>query len=126
MEKIKVLIADDNQVLNEIMIKNLEKYDEIEILGSCTSDIDEMFMIDNLKPEIVITDIIRNNGDSGLEVIKKYKGKSNLPKFLVITGGENELIDTKLMDGFINKPFLNYDVILKRLRLIKSQIEIEK
>lgn len=125
MKRIKVIIADDNQVMIEVMKKNLEKYDDIEIVGTSNSTDDEILMINSLKPDIVITDLIRNGKNSGLEVIIKYKKKSNTPKFLVITAGGCDLIDTSIMDGFINKPFFDYDEIVKQLRLIKRQIEIE-
>ena len=125
MKKIKVMVVDDDLTISNVLKKNLEKYEDIEIVGMCNSTDDENSLINNLKPEIVITDLIRNGKKSGLEVIRKYKKQSSLPKFLVITAGGSELMDTEIMDGFISKPFLDYDQIVRELRLIKKQIEIE-
>ncbi len=126
METIKVIIADDNKIMNDFIRNYLSKFDEIEVLGSSYSDEEEIFMIENLKPEIVITDLVRNNTLSGLEIIKKYKNKSNIPKFLVITAGGENLINTKIMDGYIKKPIIDYNSIIQELRNIKEQIIFER
>ena len=126
METIKVIIADDNKIMNDFIRNYLSKFDEIEVLGSSYSDEEEIFMIENLKPEIVITDLVRNNTLSGLEIIKKYKNKSNIPKFLVITAGGENLINTKIMDGYIKKPIIDYNSIIRELRNIKEQIIFER
>ena len=78
MKKIKVMVVDDDLTISNILKKNLEKYEDIEIVGMCNSTDDENSLINNLKPEIVITDLIRNGKKSGLEVIRKYKKKSSL------------------------------------------------
>ena len=54
--KIKVIIADDNVHFCKFIREYLEKYNDIEILGVANSDEDEIKMIEELKPEIVITD----------------------------------------------------------------------
>ena len=125
MKKIKVIIAEDNKEINNFIKQYLENYEEIEILGSAYTNLEEIKLIENVKPEIVITDLLRNNILSGLEIIKKYKQKSKTPKFLVITAN-SELIDPNIMDGFISKPILNYEIIIQQLRKIKELIESEK
>lgn len=124
MEKIKIIIADNNKIVNENIRINLEKKKEIEILGCAYSDEDEINLIDKLKPEIVITNLFREEKLSGLEIINKYKKQNNSPKFLVITG--TNIIDTSIMDGFISKPFVDYDIIFKELKNIKKQIIYER
>ena len=126
MVKIKVIIADDNKIINSVMRENLKKYEEIEVLGSAYSDEEERRLIESEKPEIVITDLMRNGIPSGLEIIKEYKNKCSLPKFLVISAGGEEYVNIDIIDGFIKKPLLNYDAILKELERIKKQIEYEK
>ncbi|MBR2241290.1 MAG: response regulator [Clostridia bacterium] len=119
MEKIKIIIADDNEDVSKVMKANLEKYEEIDILGTCVSDKEEIMMIDSLYPEIVITDLCRNNKLTGLEVIRKYKNREKSPKFLVVTACDNKVIDTEIMDGYINKPIKDYSLIVDQLKLIK-------
>ena len=60
MEKIKIIIADDYNIFCEMIRDYLIKYEEIEILGIANTDEEEIRMIEELKPEIVITDLMRN------------------------------------------------------------------
>ncbi|MDO5555580.1 MAG: response regulator [Clostridia bacterium] len=123
-EKIKILIADDNKAFCELLSKYLINFQNIEILGVANSDEDEISMIDNLKPEIVITDLMRNKKYSGLEIIKKYKQKEKSPIFLIISACDSRTIIDKNEElnigGFINKPFLDYLIIVEELERIKK------
>ena len=90
--KIRVLIADDNKEICMFISNFLKKKEDVEILGIANTDEDEIKMIDNLKPEIVITDLMRNHKNTGLDIIKNYFGKDNSPKFLVISAGDKNEI----------------------------------
>ena len=122
IDKIRIIIADDNIHICQIIKKFLEKHQDIEILGIANTDEDEIKMIDELKPDIVITDLMRNHKYSGLDIIRDYSNKDNCPKFLVISAEKNDLIMDELnIAGFIKKPFFDYDIIVEELRKIKSQ-----
>lgn len=123
-EKIKIIIADDNLGCCDLLKKFLEKYQDIEILGIATTDEDEIKLIDKLNPEIVITDLMRNHEYTGLEIIKNYMKKEIHPEFLVISADikENVISNDLKIGGYIKKPFLNYDNIIKELRRIKKEI----
>ena len=118
MEKIRVIIADDNKEMNEFLKNYLENFEEIHVLGCCYSDEEEVKMIEELKPDVVITDIIRNGRPSGLEIMKRYKKREMIPKFLVITAGTDDLIDIEIMDGYIRKPIVDYELVVKELKRI--------
>ena len=83
LRKIKVIIADDNIHVCKFIKEYLEKYNDIEILGVANSDEDEIKMIEELKPEIVITDLMRKHRYTGLDIIKKYNDANSKIKFLV-------------------------------------------
>ena len=92
--KIKVIIADDNVHFCKFIREYLEKYNDIEILGVANSDEDEIKMIEELKPEIVITDLMRNHRYTGLDIIKKYNDANSKIKFLVISADyKKDVID---------------------------------
>ena len=118
MEEIRVIIADDNKEMNEFLKNYLENREGIRILGCCYSDEEEVKMIEELKPDVVITDLIREGRPSGLEIIKRYKKRGMIPKFLVITAGTDDLIDIEIMDGYIRKPIVDYELVVKELRRI--------
>lgn len=122
--KIRVLIADDNKEICMFISNFLKKKEDVEILGIANTDEDEIKMIDNLKPEIVITDLTRNHKNTGLDIIKNYFGKDNSPKFLVISAGDKNEIYCENIDvaGFIKKPFFDYEIIYSELKRIKENI----
>lgn len=122
MSKIKVLIVDDNEEIANFIKIVLESYELIDIVAVCFSDEDERRLIDKLKPDIVITDLVRNGIQSGLEIIKMYKSKCEIPKFLVITSEDFKVEYIELIDGFIRKPIINYKLILKELGKIIDEI----
>lgn len=123
-EKIKVIIADDNIVFCNTMKVYLETYEEIEVLGTAYTDEEEIKMIQKLKPDIVITDLMRNHKYTGLEIIKYYMSQGNSPHFLVISADDRSYIlkDQLRLGGYIKKPIMDYSVIIKDLRRIRLEI----
>ena len=107
MKKIKVLIVDDNKEIANFIKLKLERFELIDIVAVCFSSEDEKKLIDRLKPDIVITDIVRNGKESGFEIIKMYRRNGKNPKFLVITSQDFKLEYIELTEGFIKKPIAN-------------------
>lgn len=122
--KIKVIIADDNVHFCKFIKKYLEKYNDIEILGVANSDEDEIKMIEKLKPEIVITDLMRNHRYTGLDIIKKYNDDNSKVKFLVISADEKaDVINNGLeVAGYIKKPFTDYEIVYDEVKRIRKII----
>ena len=102
----------------------LGKYEDIEILGIANTDEDEVKMIEELKTEIVITDLMRNHKYTGLDIIKDYQNKKGAPEFLIISADEeiNVIRNGLKVAGYIKKPFLNYEIIVEELRRIKGEL----
>jgi len=123
--KTRVIIADDNVHICNFIADSLRKHNDIEILGIANTDEDEIKMIEELKPEIVITDLMRNHKYTGLDIIKDYyKKKSNI-KFLVVSADRK--IDTMNngleVAGYIEKGFsFDYELIYTELKRIKKDI----
>ena len=121
--RIKIIIADDNKIFCKILEEYLLKFEEIEILGIAYTDEEEINMIENLKPEIVITDLVRKHKYTGLQIIKDYSKRKAKPEFLVISADEKEdVIDTNLkIGGYIEKKFFDSSIIIEELRRIKAE-----
>ena len=128
MKKIKVIIADDNIHFCKFIREYLERYDDIEILGIANSDEDEIKMIEELNPEIVITDLMRNHKYTGLDIIRKYTNGNSKIKFLVISADYKKDVITDGLEiaGYIKKPFSDYKVIYNELKRIKKEINENK
>ncbi len=127
-EKIKIIISDDNKYFCDLLEKYLLKFEEVEILGIANTDEEEIEMIENLKPEIVITDLVRKNKYTGLEIIRDYSKRNIKPEFLIISADEeDEVIEKSLkIGGYIKKPFSDYSIIIEELRRIHTEILLNK
>ena len=128
LEKIRVIIAEDNIHICKFIEENLKKHNDIEILGIANTDEEEIKMIEELKPEIVITDLMRNNKYSGLDIIKNYYNNNSQVEFLVISADykEDVINDGLEVAGYIKKPFGDYEIIYNELKRIKKNIIISK
>ena len=122
--KIKIVIADDNKGMCDLIEKYLSTFDEIEILGIANTDEQEIEMIEKFKPEIVITDLMRNGKYGALDIIKEYFYKNSEVEFLVISADEEKDVirDGLRVAGYIKKPFYGHEIIYKELKRIKKNI----
>ena len=119
---IRVIIADDNVHICNFIKIFLSKHEDVEILGIANTDEEEIKMIEELKPEIVITDLMRNHKYTGLEIIRNYFEKKSEVKFLVISSDEKALVINNGLEvaGYMKKPF-DYDMIYDELVRIKDE-----
>ena len=102
----------------------LSKYKDIEILGVANTNEDERRMINELNPEIVITDIVRDDEVGGWEIIEEYSKKGNRPQFLILSAGFRDCFITRNENviGYIEKyPEINYSRMVARLRIVKFE-----
>lgn len=127
--KTRVIIADDNSHICKFIADSLSKHDDIEILGIANTDEDEIKMIEELKPEIVITDLVRNYKYTGLDIIKNYFEKKSPIKFLVVSADRKQDVikDGLEVAGYIEKSFsFDYESIYSEIKRIKHDIDNEK
>ena len=131
MERIKLLIADDNIGFCDLLNKELEKEKDIQVVGIANTDEEEIRIIDELKPDIVVTDLMRNRKYSGLEIIREYSKKKNSPYFLVISADEKRYVideneNLKICAYIQKKPFeFQFDKITEEIKKTKNQINVE-
>lgn len=123
--KTRLIIADDDVHICKFIADSLRKHDDIEILAIANTDEDETKMIEELKPEIVITDLVRNHKYTGLDIIKNYFEKKSPVQFLVVSADiKNDVIRNGLeVAGYIQKGFpFDYELIYNELKRIKKDI----
>lgn len=116
MKKIRILVVDDNKEIANMIKRELESIEIVEIVGICYSDKNEIEMIEKLKPNIVITDLERNGIKSGLDIIKIYKKKYLNLKFLVVSAEDFKVEYVEFFDGFIKKPIADLEVIKSEIK----------
>ena len=87
MDKISVLIVDDNQTLVRLMADFLGRKQDIEIAGCAKDGVEAMELIESVSPDVVILDVVmpRMDGFSALEAISKLS-KTKRPRVIMLTG----------------------------------------
>ena len=119
MNKIKLLVLDDNdlqRVKTEQVFSSLNEY---EIIASTNDGLEGYNIICEQKPDILITDIVLQNYD-GFELLEKIKNlKDNKVKILVLSSLKGEDFAQKAIDlgasYYMVKPVVD-EVLLKRVR----------
>ncbi|MCP8616806.1 sporulation transcription factor Spo0A [Salirhabdus salicampi] len=110
MEKIKVCLADDNRELVQLLVDYFEDQPEIDVVGTAHNGRDCLSLIEDVKPDVLILDIIMPHVD-GLAVLSSMKDLevSTLPKVIMLTAFGQEEVTKKAVDlgasYFILKPF---------------------
>lgn len=80
-EIVRVIIADDDVEYCQKLKYSLDQYEDIDVLDIANNDEDEISLIEKLKPDIVITDLLRNGKITPENIIEQFK----LQKFLVVS-----------------------------------------
>ena len=123
-EKITVLVADDNSDFTMTLSNYLEKEEQIQIVGIARDGNEAYDMAVNLKPDILLLDIIMPHLD-GLGVLEKL-GETNLEKrplsIILSAVGQDKITQKAIALGaqyYIVKPF-DINVLIKRMKELKN------
>ncbi|MBQ2871766.1 response regulator [bacterium] len=114
MEKLRVVVADDIDIMRTLMADKLKEDERIEVVGIAEDGLKEFEMIKELKPDLVITDNQMPNM-SGMEVIEKVAEEEleKKPAFIMVSGDTFGSRYRELNVLWIfNKP-VDYDNILR-------------
>lgn len=85
MEKKKIIIIEDQALLNN-MIKNTLSND-YDVVTSCSCAKDMLSLYEKYNPDLILTDVVTANGANGIKYAKDIKEKyGNKVKILAITG----------------------------------------
>ena len=87
MEKIGVLIVDDNQALVRLIADSLSRKSDIEVLGSAKDGLEALELTEKLMPDVMLLDIVmpRLDGFSTLEALGRTDA-GRRPKVIMLTG----------------------------------------
>ena len=102
----KVLLADDSDLILERLRDMLGIYKQLEVVASLKNGTDTLEALRILKPEIAIVDI-KMPGLSGLEVLNEIRKEDKTIKFIILTFYSSDyyrqLADKAGTDYFFNK-----------------------
>lgn len=93
MNEYKILIADDNITLAELLKTYIDKNSNFEVLDITTNSKEQIELTKELNPDIVITDIERKGETiSGMDIILDSEKKNRKEKYIIITASSKEEI----------------------------------
>lgn len=124
--KKRIVVADDNETILKQIVNYISKNENIEVVGIAKDGVEELQIIRELSPDIVITDVEMPNM-TGVEVIEQMKNYIYKPEFIVMTGGMSRDTMNRLSNLDIRKLFhkpMDYSELLEEL-LAEDRWKIE-
>ncbi len=107
-EKTKILIVDDNQEVREKLSIIISKMEKTQLVGTAANGVTALEMINRLKPDIVILDIIMPQLD-GFGVMEYLCEHNIMPQIIVISALTQENFVFRALNlgakYYIAKPF---------------------
>ena len=112
MEKIKILIAHNNEEIRNKIADKINKLDYVELVGTTSEGRETYNKIIESKPEVVFAKMNLDNMDS-IEIMEKSKEnlKDNVPIFNIIT-------NSKVSDEYMKNA---YDIMGRNLNTFLSE-----
>ena len=103
----KIMIVDDSPILRSTIRTVLERMGH-HITGEAGNADEAVALFDKEKPDLVLLDILLP-GESGLDILKKLKGKDSSVKVLIVTAVNQETVNEEARQlgakGILYKPF---------------------
>lgn len=112
MEKLNIFIVEDESIVAKDIQNSLTKLG-YNVVGIANNGKDALEKINELKPHLILMDIMIKGDMTGIEVSEKIKEKLNIPViFLTAYADEGTLAKAKVTEpyGYILKPFKEIDL----------------
>ena len=122
MERIKIIIADDNLEFVSTFVDFLEKQEDMEVIATAKDGNEAYDKITTMNPDIVLLDVIMPHLD-GIGVLEKLNSEGIMPTCIMLSAvGQDGITKKALTMGasyYMVKPF-ELDVLVKRIRELKN------
>lgn len=131
-KKIKILIADDNEEFCIILRDYLNNQENLDVVGIAKNGIEALKLVNELKPDLLILDIIMPHLD-GLGVLEKMNSNNKdsevAPKVIVLSAvGQDKITQNAInlgVDYYVLKPF-DMDIFIKRIKQMFNIVSEDK
>jgi len=127
-KRVKIVIAEDNRNLCQILREYLQRDQSFQLMGIAYNGLDVWELIQKHDPDLVLMDLIMPNLD-GWEVLERINARASVPrpKIVVLTAfGHESLTNQAILMGvdyFILKPF-DLDILSKRIKALTQEAEV--
>lgn len=120
---ISVCIVDDNKDIRSALEQIIQMSDNCLLLGSFATAEDAILKIPVLKPNVVLMDINLDDGDSGIEIVRKLKPENPEVLFMMCTVYEEDEKIFEALSAGANGYILKKTAPHKLLEAIKELYE---
>lgn len=122
MEKIRILIVDDQTVIREGLLAILSFYDDMEVVGQGEDGIQAVEKAKELKPDVILLDLAMPR-QGGLKTIPQLLEIDPKPNILVVTAfADDELVFPAIKAGALGYLLKDF----KRDNLVQSIRDVAK
>ncbi len=122
MQNVKVLIADDNKRIVNLLKEAITKESDMEVVGTAADGEEALKQIEEYQPDVVLLDLImpKVDGLGVMEKLKKSEGGHN-PKIIVVSAVSQESVTENAFElgasYYILKPF-DTKMVVSRTRAV--------
>ena len=108
METVRVIVADDNQQLREMIVQYLAQQEGIEIAGAAANGIEALNLVKEKESDVLVCDMIMPQMD-GFSVLERLRSMEKVPAVIALTAlGRDDFIARAINLGacyYMVKPF---------------------
>lgn len=112
MSKTNIVVVEDESIVAKDIQMSLKKLG-YNVVASCSNGVDAIDAVEELKPDIVLMDIMLKGEMSGIEAASQIRERFDIPIiFLTAYADESTLTKAKVTEpyGYIIKPFKEIDL----------------
>jgi DNA-binding NarL/FixJ family response regulator len=109
MQKMKLLIADDHEMIRRGVRSILSSQKNIQIVGEATTGLQVIEQVDRLKPNVIIMDLMMPVLD-GIEATRQIHRKNPDVRIIVLTIHNSEVIVRRVLDAGAHGYLLKSDL----------------
>ena len=103
MEKIRVMVVDDHEMVRRGICAYLETEDDLEVVGEAASGQTAVVMARELKPDVILMDLVMEDG-TGVEASERIKRELPEVQIIILTS----YIDENLIFPALEAGALSY------------------
>ena len=101
MEKVKILLADDHNLVRTGFKKILESFEQFDVIAEAENGSEVFKLLDAKKPDLLLLDY-NMPGMNGVEITEKIRATDEEIKIIIITMHDNETIILDAVGAGIN------------------------